>query len=312
MTIAVMTSPVAAPAKPAGLSATTKGMLFGMIAVLIWGGYLAMARRSIGGGWTAMDLAMFRYVTAGVIMLPWLLRHGLGTMGGVGWGRGLVLAALAGPGFILAAVGGYAFAPLAHGAVIQPAAVVLGGAALAAFVLGDRPGPARLAGIALMVVGLCLVAGPGLLAGNAQTPIGDTLFVLAGLMWAGFGTLSRLWGVGAIACTAAVSVISGAVMLPAYLLFVGPERLLAASPGELVIQIVVQGVLAGVVAVIAYSRAVQLLGAGAAAVFPALVPAAAIAVGVPLVGEIPAAHALAGLAMVTFGLLVALGVLRRR
>lgn len=310
--MATETAAIPAPLVPAAaLSPVAKGMLLGLVAVLIWGGYLAMARHSIGGGWSAMDLAMVRYVTAGLVMLPWLLRHGPATLAGVGWGRGLVLAALAGPGFILAGVGGYAFAPLAHGAVIQPAAVVLGGAALAAFVLGDRPGPARLAGIALMVVGLCLVAGPGLLGGGAQTPIGDALFVIAGLMWAGFGTLSRRWGVGAIAGTAAVSVISGAIMLPAYLLFADTGRLLAASPGELLTQVAVQGVLAGVVAVIAYSRAVQLLGPGRAAVFPALVPAAAIAIGIPVVGEIPALHAMAGLAVVTLGLLVALGVLRR-
>lgn len=288
------------------------GALWGLLAVGIWGAYLTMARASVLAGWSGAEIALFRYVPAGLVLLPWLLRHQPRRLGGVGWARGVVLAALAGPGFILAGVGGYAYAPLAHGAVLQPAAVTLGSVALAAWMLGERPDRRRLLGIGVILAGLCLVAGPGLVAGDGRTPIGDAMFLLAGLMWAGFGVLSRRWGVGAVAGAAAVAVLSAAVYLPAYLLVAGPARLLAAAPGQIVAQVIVQGLLAGVVAVVAYTRAVQLLGAAGAAVFPALVPAVAIAMGVPVTGEAPALHQAAGLMVVTLGLLVVVGVLRRR
>ena len=68
--------------------------------------------------------------------------------------------------------------------------------------------------------------------------------------------------------------------------------------------------LAGVAAMLCYTRAVQLLGAGRAAIFPALVPVTAIVVGIPLTGEFPTPSQFAGLAVVTLGMLVALGVVR--
>jgi threonine/homoserine efflux transporter RhtA len=46
--------------------------------------------------------------------------------------------------------------------------------------------------------------------------------------------------------------------------------------------------------------------------FPAMVPAVSILVGIPIVGELPDAFQIAGLLMVTAGLLGAIGVFRRR
>jgi hypothetical protein len=44
----------------------------------------------------------------------------------IGWSRAFGLMLLAGPLFLWLGVGGYAFAPLAHAAVVQPASVMIG------------------------------------------------------------------------------------------------------------------------------------------------------------------------------------------
>jgi drug/metabolite transporter (DMT)-like permease len=62
---------------------------------------------------------------------------------------------------------------------------------------------------------------------------------------------------------------------------------------------------------IAYTRAVILLGVSRAVLFPAIVPAVSVLIGIPIVGEIPGALQIAGLALVTAGLLVTIGVLNR-
>lgn len=110
---------------------------------------------------------------------------------------------------MLAGVGGYAFAPLSHGALIQPGTVTVAGMALAWWVLGDRPAAARRLGVAVIVAGLAIVAGPGLFGGGALTPLGDAMFLAAGLMWAGFTVLSRRWGVAPLEGTVLVCVLSG-------------------------------------------------------------------------------------------------------
>jgi drug/metabolite transporter (DMT)-like permease len=181
----------------------------------------------------------------------------------------------------------------------------------AAIVFHERLTPARMVGLAMILVGLVVIAGPGLFQGTAIAPFGDAMFATAGLMWAGFAVLSKRWGISPMASTAAVSVLSVLIYAPVYLAFVGPDRLMAVSFRVLGPQIIVQGVLSGVVAVVAFSRAVQLLGASRASVFPAMVPAAAILLGVPIVGELPTVLQGTGLAVVTAGLLIAIGVMRR-
>ena len=285
------------------------GIGFGLLAALIWGSYLALARAGANQGLTAHDIAFLRFAIAGPIMLPFLLRHSPATLAGVGWRRAAVLVLLVGPLFILVGVGGYQFAPLAHGAVFQPAALTLGGMALAALLLGDALTRTRLAGAATIIVGLVLIAGPGLLAGGSSAPLGDVMFVAAGLMWALFTALARRWQIGPMAATAAVSVLSAAIYVPWFLAAETFDRLAALPVGALAAQVIVQGALSGVVAVIAFTKAVALIGAGRAAVFPAIVPPVAILLGVPIAGEIPTALQAFGVAVVIAGLLTAMGLL---
>ncbi len=297
--------------QPTSLSPERRGLLFGLGAVTIWGSYFALARAGVAQGLDGLDFALLRYGTAAVVMAPWVLAHSWRTLAGVGWVRGAVLALLAGPLFILFGVGGYAFAPLAHGAVIQPATMIIGTTLLAAVVLGDRPTRERVLGIGIMIAGLAATAGPGLMAGSILTPIGDLMFAAAGALWAGFTVLTRRWQIKALPATAAVAVVSGLAIIPVYLATRDLSRLLALPVETLVLQVVVQGVLSGVVAVILFSRAAELAGAARAAIFPALVPAAAILIGIPVTGELPNPWRWAGLFLVSAGLLTGMGFLSR-
>jgi drug/metabolite transporter (DMT)-like permease len=295
----------------AALSPEARGMMLGAAAATIWGLYLALARQGISAGLTPVDIAAFRYVTAGLVMLPWLV-VAWPEVRAIGLWRSLALAALAGPPFILLGVGGYQFAPLAHGAVVQPATVTVLGMILATLVLGEALTRARILGTTIIVAGIAVIAGPGLLTGGGLTPLGDAMFAGAGVLWAGFTLLSRRWKVPPVAGTAIVSVISGAVMLPWALASHGIAHYASLPLGTLAVQVLVQGVLTGVVSVIAFTRAVGLIGASRAAIFPALVPAAAILIGIPVAGEWPTALQWSGLALVSTGLLVAVGVIALR
>ena len=73
-----------------------------------------------------------------------------------------------------------------------------------------------------------------------------------------------------------------------------------------------QGLLSGVVAVLAFTRAVALLGASSASIFPAMVPAVAVLVGIPLTGELPTGPQTLGLLIVSLGLVAALGLITTR
>jgi len=294
------------------LSPKFSGVAYGLFTATIWGGYLAMARNGIVGGMAAEDIAFLRFSVAGLIMLPWLLLNKPLALGGVGLWKSLALAALIGPVFMLLAIGGYEYAPLAHGAVFKPAVLTMVSIALAIALLDERLSRARAAGVAVIFAGLVAIAGPDLFVADGQTLRGDLMFAAAGTMWATFTVLSKLWMISPVQSTAVVSVLSGLAITPWYAVTRGFEPLLAQPVEVLISQIIVQGVLAGVIAILTFTRTVQLLGASGAAVFPAMVPAVAIVIGVPLIGEWPTGWQAIGLGLVTLGLLVALEIFNRR
>jgi drug/metabolite transporter (DMT)-like permease len=59
------------------------------------------------------------------------------------------------------------------------------------------------------------------------------------------------------------------------------------------------------------SQAILLLGVSRAVLFPAIVPAVSVVIGIPVVGEVPGLLQIAGLILVTVGLLITIGILRR-
>lgn len=288
--------------------ALCRGLAFGALAALIWGGYLAMARAGLTQhGLAPADIALLRYGVAGLLLAPVALAWTWRDWRAMGLGRLAILTLLAGPLFILLSVGGYRFAPLAHGAVIQPAAITATSLVLAMVVLGERLGRWQRIGIVIVAVAVSLITIPGLLhAATGESPWqGDIRFAASGAMWALFSLLAKRWKLDPLRVTAAVSVIAALVYVPIFLVTEEATRLAALSWPTLASHIVAQGVLSGVVAVIAFARAVQLLGLAKAALFPALVPVVGVAAGIPIAGEWPTLVQWGGVALAVAGLVVA-------
>jgi drug/metabolite transporter (DMT)-like permease len=283
-------------------------------AVMAFGASLsfAAARAGILGGLLPVDLIFARFIVAGLIMLPLLLRFGVRDLAGIGWRRGLMLTALGGAPFALLQTGGYGFAPLAHGAVIAPSTVTIASTIGAALLLRERLGRNHLIGAAVVLLGVVLIGWDGLAQPTGERAwLGDLLFFVSSLLWACFTLLLRHWRLPALRATAVVSVLSFVAFTPAYLLWASPAHLAALPVGPLVFQGLIQGGLQGAITMAAYGQAVVLLGVSRAVLFPATVPALSVLVGIPIVGETPSAAQVGGLALVTLGLLATTGVLRR-
>ncbi len=162
----------------------------------------------------------------------------------------------------------------------------------------------------VILVALAVLAGPGLFAGGgALTPVGDAMFLAAGPMWATFAVLCKRRGAGPLEATAVVSVLSGAALVAAT---AGFDRIPALPAPALAAQVVVQGVLSDVVAVLAFATAVRAPGASRAAALPAMLPGTATRIGIPVAGEVPNALQAAGLLLVVAGLTLAACLAGRR
>jgi drug/metabolite transporter (DMT)-like permease len=260
-------------------------------------GFVA-ARHGVTVGVSPLILALHRYVWPGLVLLPFLASTGLRDLGGIGWGRGFALALFGGLPLALLSYIGYLFVPLGHGGVIQPSCAALGGLVLARLVLKEPLPARRIAGALAMVLGLCIIGTEALRTIGAHGVGGDLLFVAAGGFFAMFGMLVRLWRVPAMRAAAITSVLS-LVGLPVLLFKF--DNLVAAGLSENVLQAVIQGGLTGAGGTYLFTRAVVLLGASRAVLFPSLVPPFVLLLGFLALGEVPSLSQLAGLAVVVIG-----------
>lgn len=168
---------------------------YGLVAAFIWGCYLAVSGQGLRVGLDACDLAFLGTLTAGLLMLPWLVlcNH----FAKVGYKKALVLTLLSGPLFGWLTLHGLSQAPLIHSAVIEAAVLILGSVLLRRFTRQPAAGH-DLVGLAVL---------------------------LLGLLWALQLVLLARWQVEPVAATVVVCVLSASLYCPLYLWLHGPLHL---------------------------------------------------------------------------------------
>jgi drug/metabolite transporter (DMT)-like permease len=288
------------------VSATVTGILCGTAAAFGWGAGFVAAKHGVNVGFSPADLAMHRFLWTGLLLLPATMRTGLSDLGGIGWGRGLLITMLSGPPQALLAYSGFMLVPLGHGTTIQPACAALFGLILASIVLRETLDGRRIIGSVAIIGGLLVFGAESLTTIGAHGVGGDLLFATAGIFWAIFGTLLRQWRLAGLSAAPAVATVSVLLLAPLYIGLVGFENVLRLGIGENLLQIAVQGLMAGVLPIFLFARAVTLLGAGRAATFPALVPVFGLLIGFLALGNVPTMAQFAGLVLVIVGFRFAL------
>lgn len=261
MAAAALTPPAAAAHRADALPAATlrRGIAVGLLAASIGALYTVFARWGVAHGLAAQDMTVLRFGVAGLVTLPvlWLaLRR---DAAGVArrWRAWLLISLLAGPPFGLLMFGALQWAPPSHAAVVPFTAMSVMGTLLAVWLLGERFTAAKAAGLTLVVGGLAVLSGASLDSLTPRALAGDAMFLLAGTAWAGFGIVMRRQRLDPLLATAVISFVALLTYVPLYFAWVGPQRLLAAAPSVLAVEVLVQGVIAGAGTLYTYSRMVD-------------------------------------------------------
>ncbi|WP_234716928.1 DMT family transporter [Ensifer adhaerens] len=119
-------------------------------------------------------------------------------------------------------------------------------------------------------------------------------------MFAAYAVLVRLWSVDAITATIAVVLFS---CLPLPLLYtVAPSGLGAASIAEIATQFVIQGFLAGAVAIVLYTYTVHQLGPRQASLFMPCIPVTTAVIGIVVLDELLTLPQFIAIAAIAFGM----------
>lgn len=249
----------------------------------------------------------------------------------------VLAGAFGGVGYALLAYTGFFYAPAAHASVLMPGSLPLWTTLLAALVLHDRITPQRAAGLALIVAGDLVVGGRSLLhafEGVTMTPTlgtgvsllppegapaalgrpggggvwkGDLLFMSAAFCWACYSVVARRHGLEAVRATIAITVFAFLSFVPVYALLAaagGVRSHLGSAPwGEVAFQMAFQGLGSVVISGITFTRMIQYFGPVRSTMITALVPGLSAFGAVVFLGEPLHWSLLAGLVLVTAGIL---------
>lgn len=308
------------------LSPRTVGIAAAVVTVAIWTGFIVIGRASAGHTLLPFDIALLRILGAGAVLLPWgwVLARRAGPDGRSLAGfsplplRPTVLTGLFG-GLVYAILcyAGFFYAPAAHAAVLMPGSLPLWTALLAVPLLGERITAARALGLGCIVAGDLVVGGSGLLSAfdGGQVWKGDLIFMGAAFCWSVYSVLARRFGLDPVRATIAITVLAFFVYVPAFALLAGsgllPTRLAQAPWGEIAFQALFQGVGSVVISGITFVQMVRVFGPVRSTMITALVPGLSALGAVLLLGEPLGLNLLAGLALVTAGILFGVRAARR-
>ncbi|MGJ7038961.1 drug/metabolite transporter (DMT)-like permease [Shinella sp. BE166] len=282
-------------------------ILAGIVFVAITTIQFVAARFSLREHLTAADIVSLRFLGAAFVFLPVLWTTGTAKLRALGWRKTVPLAILTGLPYPLIINQGLAYAPASHAAALSPASILFFSFVFSRIVFKDKVSGARMVGIVAVIVGLLLfVFHAGAVAGD--TLRGDLLFAGSGIMFAVYAVLVRLWSLEAVTTTIAVVLFS---CLPLPLLHaLAPSGLASASMAEIATQLVIQGFLAGAVAVVLYTYVVRQLGPQQASLFMPCIPVATAVAGMAVLGETLTLFQIIAIASITFGMVFP--ILRKR
>ncbi len=296
-------------AAAAPLGPRPAGILWAALTVCIFAGWFVVTRFAVTHTLRVGDIVVLRFGLGLLCLGPALLlsaplpRHA--------WRNGALFAVLWGAPFVLLLGYGIQHTSAAEAAAIAPTLMPVFAGLFGWAVLRRPPGPLRLLGYAAILAGLVGMAAAIATAGSTPAgpvawpdPLGLLALVAGAAMWAVYTLLFRNSGLTAIQSAALICFWSTLAFLPFYFAL-GLGRMAAAPWPELALQAGYQGVLMSAVGIVAFNRAVGLLGPGAASAIIALLPAIATAASMPVLDEVPGPAQLAALALIAAGVLLA-------
>ncbi len=251
-------------------SSAKSGYFFVAGTVLIWSGFVLVARMGGASALNAFDITALRFGVASLILLPlWIF-----------WKRVplfnktvLSLALSGGIGYSVVVYFAFKHAPAAHGAVLISGLLPFF-VPLLAFWLLKEPLRSNLR-IALPVIAvgiLCL--GVDIFSRSENTLPGDVLLVVSSIIWALYTILAKRSGLGPWETAIGSALLAALIYLPVYVLFL-PKDILHAPVADIALQAIYQGVVVAVIAMFFYMAAMTRLGPARTGACMALVPALA-------------------------------------
>jgi drug/metabolite transporter (DMT)-like permease len=283
------------------------GLLAALAAALVGSAWQLISRHGVTTTLGPLDIALLRYGIPALLLCPLWLGRGRGLTKAPR--MALVLLVIGGGlPFGLLVLAGAQWAPASHMGIFMAGSLPLFTAIGARIHRGEKVHGVRLAGLICIAIGMALFAAGSFHSGSSSWR-GDMLFLAAAMLWAVYSLAFGHCGLTPWQGAAFVNGWSSLLLLPV-LWTVGAPRLFSAPWPDIALQATGQGVVAGVLGLVAYSVAISRLGAARASLSAALVPVLTTLGAACWMDEPITAAVLLALALVVPGIVLASGVVR--
>lgn len=299
---------LAMPASGPSLTDRLVGAGCALLAVSIWGAWIVSTRHAVHGHLSPAAVGWLRFVVPAVVLAPAWLRIGIWPRHGL-WPFIFCFIG-AGGIFFLVVANAMRFIPAADVGPLLPGTMPLVVALISVIFLKERLGLSRAIGFACIALGVLTLGGRGLFFSEDGAWRGHLMVLSGAVMWAGYTLAFRRTGMRPTEIVGLTGVWSIIILTP----FGLPDVISALNEGygrEVLFQLLMQGALSGVIALVAFGVAIERLGSSRAAAFTGLVPALAAAIAVPMLDEHPDTAAVIGVIATGIGVTLASGAFKR-
>lgn len=277
------------------------GLFYGVIALTILSGSLVMLRLGVRTSLTPFDLAALRFGTAALVLSGVIWRRGwaLDKLGALGI---LALIICNGAPYIMVLSYGFTFASASDAGAVNPGLMAAFVGIFGWLILGETMRKTKILGILAVLAGTALFID---VLAIREATFGHIIFAITGGMWASYVIIVRKANVPALLATAIVAVGSALSYLPVYFLLFG-GNILQAPAGDIAMQAIYQGLFTGGLAVFAFTKSTEYLGASAGAALTALIPIITLLMGALVLAEPLTSTKIIASGLVGFGVFLAL------
>jgi drug/metabolite transporter (DMT)-like permease len=291
-----------------------QGYGFAFAAALIWAGFILVSRMGGISELLAFDVIAIRYITCASILLPiWWFRFRFKLF----TPRLIICSLIGGLAYALCAFSGFQLASASHAAILLPGMMPFFIIALSFLINKERHGLQKWLGIAVITLGVgILFSGElGLFSDvvlmSPTTLLGDVWLVIAALLWALFSVLIKRWNITPWQVTVSLALLTCLFYLPIYLAFL-PKAISQANWQDILLQAFYQGVMATIVQMIFYVKAVQKIGPSEMGAVMSIVPVISGIAAIIVFDEVLTEELISGLILVSLGAWIAHSQLFKR
>lgn len=269
-----------------------------LLVVCIWSGWITLSRLGVQTALTPYDITLLRFGTAALLTLPFSIQYNWRS---VKWNQILLVALGCGfPYTMLSFIGLKTIKAANTGVLVNGMLPVIG---LLFTLFWFKESVSKIKYLAIFIL---LIANVMMM--NLSTDLSSTYFLgicsllSAALVFSTYMAATKRWGYGMKDVIAFVPIVNAVLFLPIWLLF--PSHISSVPVQDVIIQMLYQGVLVSVIALMLITFAVSKLGSGTMSVFLSYVPAVTAVLAFIFLHESLSLQEQVGILLCSVGLMV--------